>query len=97
MRLDAGTGYGLRPGADDDDNDADDAAVAAVGNPYESRKLRVFRRLGTEALALRLCDRASAEDEDEVEAEAATPTAVEPVGEKGDAATPAIESESAVE
>jgi hypothetical protein len=89
VRLDAGTGYGLRPGADDDGRVADDAAVAAVGNPYESRKLRVFLRLGTDALALRLCDRASAE--------AATPTAVEPVGEKGDAATPAIESESAVE
>jgi hypothetical protein len=72
VRLDAGTGYGLIPGADDDGRVADDAAVAAVGNPYESRKLRVFRRLGTEALALRLCDRASAE------AAAAPPAAAPP-------------------
>ncbi len=90
MRLDAGAGYGLRPGAGVDD-------AAAVGNPYESRKLRVFRSAGTDALALRLCDRASADDDDEEGKEAAAATAVEPDGEKGDAATPAIESESAVE
>ncbi len=84
----------MRPGADDDD---DVGVGAAVGNPYESRKLRVFRRAGTDALALRLCDRASAEDEDEEDIAAAAATAVEPDGEKGDAATPAIESESAVE